>query len=91
MRLRQEEQASSQAAQKRDQIKSGGRAEKIRTYKVSSNQTAFDAKEFMKIRFRKSEKVSQFILPVVIVFSNFMNYNKNNMRFVFEEGLVYFF
>ena len=32
LKLRQEEQAMSQAAQKRDQIKSGGRAEKIRTY-----------------------------------------------------------
>ncbi len=38
LRLRQEEQASSQAAQKRDQIKSGGRAEKIRTYNFKESR-----------------------------------------------------
>ena len=38
LRLRQEEQASSQAAQKRDQIKSGGRAENIRTYNFKESR-----------------------------------------------------
>ena len=34
----QEEQASSQAAKKRDQVKGGGRAEKIRTYNFKENR-----------------------------------------------------
>ena len=38
LKLHQEEQASSQAAQKRDQVKSGGRAEKIRTYNFKDSR-----------------------------------------------------
>jgi len=38
LKLRQDEQASSQAAQKRDQAKSGGRAEKIRTYNFKESR-----------------------------------------------------
>lgn len=38
LKLHQEEQASSQAAQKRDQVKSGGRAEKIRTYNFKESR-----------------------------------------------------
>ena len=38
LKLRQDEQASSQAAQKRDQVKSGGRAEKIRTYNFKESR-----------------------------------------------------
>ncbi|SVE63064.1 uncharacterized protein METZ01_LOCUS515918, partial [marine metagenome] len=34
----QEEQASSHAAQKRDQVKGGGRAEKIRTYNFKESR-----------------------------------------------------
>ncbi len=38
LKLRQDEQASHQAAQKRDQVKSGGRAEKIRTYNFKESR-----------------------------------------------------
>ena len=38
LKLHQEEQASSQAAAKRDQVKSGGRAEKIRTYNFKESR-----------------------------------------------------
>ena len=38
LKLHQEAQASSQAAQKRDQVKGGGRAEKIRTYNFKENR-----------------------------------------------------
>jgi peptide chain release factor 1 len=38
LKLRQEEQASSHAAQKRDQVKGGGRSEKIRTYNFKDNR-----------------------------------------------------
>ena len=38
LKLRQDEQASNQAAQKRDQVKGGGRADKIRTYNFKESR-----------------------------------------------------
>lgn len=38
LKLRQDEHASSQAAQKRDQVKGGGRADKIRTYNFKESR-----------------------------------------------------